>query len=212
MPRYYTGTTFSGDGWGKPDFPHRDSPAVLFFDSEGSVPFEDALAGIRAYANEGDSAEPLPMLYRALNRVGGRTEWVFTPAMHLPAPGPHCGAPVGTTLVADIFAPKLEEMLIDTAKIYDGCLQLERLMSRTDCPCVLSEADSWKVSRCEEHVLYPELNIVPVAELVRRKFSKKEFLPAPGSPKVAGFTYISPVILSTVSGKKTREQYIGKLR
>lgn len=210
MPRYYTGTTFSGKGWGKPDYPYKDSPAVLFFDSEGSVSFEDALEGVRAYlADDGEASTP--MLYRPLQRPGGRTEWVFTPSMHLPKAG-SCAAPVGTTLIANIFAPKLEEMPVDTVKIYEGCLQLQRLMSRTDCPCELATADSWKVSKCEEHVLYPELNIVPVAELMRRKFSQEKFLPPTGSPTIAGFTYISPTTLATGEGLQKRAQFIDNLR
>ncbi len=210
MTRYYTGTSFSGNGWGKPSFPYSASPSVLFFDSESSLSFEDALAGIQAYVE--NVGEPVPMLYRSLQRVGGRTEWVFTPSMMLPKAGPKCAAPVGTTLIANIFDSKSEEMLIDTSKIYGDCLQLERLMSSTDCPCSLATGDSWKVTKCEESVLYPKLDIVPVAELVRRKYSQEKFLPSGGAKEIAGFRYISPATLGAKEGIKSRLQYIDNLR
>lgn len=204
MPRYYTGTTFYGGGYGKPNFPYGASPAVLFFDSEASLPFTAALAGVQAYVDE-----PIPMLYRQLGRVGGRTEWVFTPSIRLPVAG-STALPTGSTLIANILDPKSAEMPVDTPALYDGCLQLMRMMK--GCPCPLANDASYKVSKCEELVLYPALNIVPAAELMRRKFSREEFLPPANAPKIAGFTYISPAILAKGTGKKRREQYIENLR
>jgi hypothetical protein len=80
------------------------------------------------------------------------------------------------------------------------------------CPCPFNEGDHYKATKCDEITLYPALDIVPLKELVRRKFSRAEFLPPAGSKKIAGFTYISPATLAKGSGLQKREQYIENLR
>lgn len=197
MPHYYTSTSIA--------LGYIDTvPAILFFNSEGELSFEEALEGIRAYIGA-----PAPMLCQPVDSKG-HVGWAFTPSLRMPG-APHT-VPDGTLLIADIMATPAVVERLDLREIYRGCTQLSRLMSETDCPCDMRRHPSLADSDCERLVVLPALKIVPVATLLERRQCPEAFVPKAPFKPLAGFTYVSPTLLTDKVGRAVTKQSVGELR
>lgn len=174
--KYYTYTAWSGQGYrSKPTF-YDAHPALLFFDTEGDVDFEEAVRALNQFMAKDvtqRSAMFTPYEIKVDRSKGDKEEfdaWLFTLGLRLPDPHDTWRHPTDTfSIIQDVSAPELVISTITPKSEYSYCTDTHALMGQCPCPEGTTTVDGFygSVSKCAVAMLHPKLDVIPAESLLR---------------------------------------------
>jgi len=211
----YTSWTYRGRGRNNAADFSDTFPAIAFFDTEGSLELNDAIAALRV--KFADEPRPFPARFRKCLWMWGdpkqegetdeehrkrdrRILWAAAPGARFHSP--RQADPFSSVLVADIFDENSARMRMVEKELFGLCTEVEALLGQCPCPRSYSNGsrgESGPTACIETHLSTMVKDVVPLERLMSQYYDRRwRAMPDwfENESKLGEFEYISGRMLA----------------